>query len=184
MTTLATPANYSVLSATVGSHTAADGQLASDPLAPLSATGGASTNVQKKSPTIGVAEHSSPASQPAVAPTSVELIVAGAQLSPANFVVNLIEGKASLADVPFNLKGVERALQTAVTDLERLSARVTNWAEENQVTIVAVTATAVAVGGLATFYLRRGASASAELRDDETSSNWLFLRLQTTPGEA
>ena len=184
MTTLATPANYSVLSATVGSHTAADGQLASDPLAPLSATGAASTNVQKKSPTIGAAEHSSPASQPAVAPTSVELIVAGAQLSPANFVVNLIEGKASLADVPFNLKGVERALQTAVTDLERLSARVTNWAEENQVTIVAVTATAVAVGGLATFYLRRGASASAELRDDETSSNWLFLRLQTTPGEA
>ena len=96
----------------------------------------------------------------------------------------MLEGKASLADVPFNLKGVEQALQTAVTDLERLGAKLTDWADENQVTIVAVAASALAFGGVAKSYLRRVASEAAEARDDETSSNWLFLRLQTTPGKS
>jgi hypothetical protein len=168
----------------VGSHSSAGNQLASDPLAPLNATASASTYVGKNSPTLGASEQSLSAAQSALAPTSVELVVAGTQLSPASFVVKLLEGKASLADVPFNLTGVEQALQTAVTDLERLGAKITEWADENQVTIVAVAASAVAFGAVAKFYLRRGASAAAEERDDETSSNWLFLRLQMTPGES
>lgn len=117
-------------------------------------------------------------------PISVELAVAGAEISPANFVMNLLEGKASLADIPVSLKGVEHALQSAMSDLERLGAKVTNWVEENQVALIAATVTTVAAGAGVMYYLRRRSRPQAEERDDETSSNWLFVRLQTTLGDA
>ena len=183
ITALAPPANYSTLNATAGSHSSANDALAIDPLAPLSPPAPASTQVEKKSPTVGSFDQSSFLARSAVVPISEELVVAGAQLSPATFVVNFLEGKASLANVPFNLRGVEQALQTALSDLERLGAKLVDWADENEITIVVVVASAVAAGGVAAFYLRRSASTAAAEREEEASSNWLFVRLQTMPGE-
>ncbi len=104
-------------------------------------------------------------------------------LSPAAAVAELTHGKAVLADISLNLPDVERALENAMHQVERLGGQFSDWLDEHQLTAVAAGVAAATAGGAALWYWRRNVRQKVELRDDETSSNWLFVRLQTTPGE-
>jgi hypothetical protein len=103
---------------------------------------------------------------------------------PAAAISNLAQGKAPLADIGVNLPSLERALDNVMRQVERLGAGITDWLDENQLSVVAAAVAAATAGGATAWYWRRSARPAVVARDDETSSNWLFVRMQTTPGDS
>ena len=97
--------------------------------------------------------------------------------------LNLLSSKAVLAAVPLNLKGVERALEHVMSDVQRLGSQVSEWLDENRSAAIAMGVTTVIVGGAAAYYLRRRRLQVVEDRDDDSSSHWLFVRMQTPTGD-
>jgi hypothetical protein len=89
--------------------------------------------------------------------------------------------KVLLAEIPFNLHGLEQAVQTVMGQVQRIGTEFTEWLEENQLTSAATIIAATAAGSGAVFYLRRRAARAADRRDEEASSNWLFVQMQTAP---
>ncbi len=113
--------------------------------------------------------------------TSIESLFAQAS-SPA-MALSLLHSKAVLAAVPLNLKGVEQALEHVMSDVQRLGSQVSEWLDENRAAAIVLGVTTVIVGGAAAYYLRRRTLQDVEDRDDDTSSHWLFVRMQTPPGD-
>jgi hypothetical protein len=97
---------------------------------------------------------------------------------------HLAQGKAPLADIRVDLPSLERALDNVMRQVERLGAGITDWLDENQLSVVAAAVAAATAGGATAWYWRRSARPAVVARDDETSSNWLFVRMQTTPGDS
>jgi hypothetical protein len=93
------------------------------------------------------------------------------------------ESKASLAEISLNLKSAERALESVMSEIERFGEDFGQWVDENKLTCVAVGMTAATLGAATAYYLRRRAWQEATARDDETSSNLLFVRMHTTVGD-
>jgi len=107
--------------------------------------------------------------------------VEGSERGSANAsIITAPASKVLLAEIPFNLHGLEQAVQTVMGQVQRLGTEFTEWLEENQLTTTA-TVVAAAAAGSGVFYLRRRAARAADRRDEEASSNWLFVQLQTAP---
>ena len=106
-----------------------------------------------------------------------------AEMSSPAVAINLLQSKVVLATVPLNLKGVEQALEHVMSDMQRLGNQFSEWLDENRAAAIAMAVTTVTVAGAAGYYLRRRKLEEAEERDDETSSHWLFVRMQTPSGE-
>jgi hypothetical protein len=90
--------------------------------------------------------------------------------------------KASLASISLDMRGVERALQTVMEEIELLGAGLTHWMDDVHFSRLAVAVTAAALGFGSAYYYRRGGR-EAVRGDDEESLSWLFARLQPIPGE-
>jgi hypothetical protein len=101
--------------------------------------------------------------------------------SASTSIVTSPASKVLLAEIPFNLHGLEQAVQTVMGQVQRLGTEFTEWLEENQLTSVATIIAATAASTGAVFYLRRRAARAADRRDEEASSNWLFVQMQTAP---
>ncbi|HEV3416752.1 MAG TPA: hypothetical protein VG056_08075 [Pirellulales bacterium] len=93
---------------------------------------------------------------------------------------NLRTAKPSLAEVPINLRQVEQALETVMSEIEVLGAGLSHWFNDVH---LAEMAAALALGAGTAVYLRRRGVREAMQPDDEPSSSWLFARLQPIPGE-
>ncbi|HEV2968764.1 MAG TPA: hypothetical protein VGY55_02170 [Pirellulales bacterium] len=93
---------------------------------------------------------------------------------------NLRSAKLSLAEVPLDLRGVEQALQTVMSEMELLGAGLSHWLTDVH---LAEMAAAVALGAGAAIYLRRRNVREAIQPDDEPSSSWIFERLQPLTSE-
>jgi hypothetical protein len=89
---------------------------------------------------------------------------------------------ASLAGMTLDVHGVERALQTVMSEIELLGAGLTHWLDDVHFTRLAVATTAAALGLGSAYYRRRGVRETVR-GDDEESLSWLFARLQPIPGE-
>jgi hypothetical protein len=89
---------------------------------------------------------------------------------------------ASLAGMTLDMHGVERALETVMSEIEVLGAGLTHWLDDVHFTRLAVATTAAALGVGSAYYRRRGAGETVR-GDDEESLSWLFARLQPIPGE-
>jgi hypothetical protein len=90
--------------------------------------------------------------------------------------------KASLASMPLNLPGVEKALEKVMGELGHLGTTFTDWLDARHLTAAAITVSVITIGGGAAIYLRRRGNKQGLKRDDEeASSSWLFARLHSAP---
>lgn len=89
--------------------------------------------------------------------------------------------KASLAALPLNIKGVQRALEKVMTDLGHLGSAFSTWFTAQHMTEVAAAVTVITVGSGTALYLRRRGGKLGQKRDEEASSSWLFARLNSAP---
>jgi hypothetical protein len=89
---------------------------------------------------------------------------------------------ASLAGMTLDVHGVERALETVMSEIELLGAGLTHWLDDVHFTRLAVATTAAALGLGSAYYRRRGVRETVR-GDDEESLSWLFARMQPIPGE-
>ncbi|HEY2761542.1 MAG TPA: hypothetical protein VGI75_12385 [Pirellulales bacterium] len=91
--------------------------------------------------------------------------------------------KASLIGLPFDLAGVEHAVQRVMSEIETIGTKVSTWLDEAHLLPLAAAVAAVSAGAGAAYYVRRGRAETVGRWEDEPSSSWLFLRLQPHPGE-
>jgi hypothetical protein len=91
------------------------------------------------------------------------------------------EGKAALAELPLDLRRMEQALETVVSEVKLIGPEVARWFDGIHATPVTVAIAAAAVAGGSIYYLRRRGTRRADRPEDEASSSWLFARLQPTP---
>jgi hypothetical protein len=132
----------------------------------------------------GSAAPDAPSAAKSVAETPLQTVAVAAMAPPADAVsIDVPVDRASLAELPLNLLGVEQALQTVMSRISVLGAELHGWLDDTHLTpmIAAVAGVALGAGGAA--YLRRRGAAQTEEHDEEASSSWLFARLQTLPGE-
>ena len=132
----------------------------------------------------GSAAADAPSAAKSVAETPLQTVAVAAMAPPADAVsIDVPADRASLAELPLNLLGVEQALQTVMSRISVLGAELHGWLDDTHLTpmIAAVAGAALGAGGAA--YLRRRGAAQTEEHDEEASSSWLFARLQTLPGE-
>jgi hypothetical protein len=102
---------------------------------------------------------------------------------PAHESSGLIDANASLVGIPLNMRGVEKALQEVLSEIESLESQVTGWLNHVRLAPLTIVVTAGAMGGATAYYLRRRGDRQADRREDEASSSWLFLRMQPCPSE-
>jgi hypothetical protein len=95
--------------------------------------------------------------------------------------VQLPEGKAALAELPLDLRRMEQALETVISEVKLIGPEVARWLDGVHATPVTVAIAAAAVAGGSIYYLRRRGTRRADRPEDEASSSWLFARLQPTP---
>jgi hypothetical protein len=90
--------------------------------------------------------------------------------------------KASLASMPLNIHGVEKALEKVMGELGHLGTTFTDWLDARHLTAAAITVSVITIGGGTSIYLRRRGNKQGLKRDDEeASSSWLFARLHSAP---
>jgi hypothetical protein len=89
--------------------------------------------------------------------------------------------KASLAALPLNIEGVQRALEKVMTDLGHLGSAFSTWFTTQHMTEVAAAVSVITVSGGMALYLRRRGGKLGQKRDEEASSSWLFARLNSAP---
>ncbi|HTQ39325.1 MAG TPA: hypothetical protein VMJ32_09865 [Pirellulales bacterium] len=90
--------------------------------------------------------------------------------------------KASLAGIPLDMRGIERALHTVMSEMESLGTEVSHWLDDMHLVPMIAAVSAAALGAGATYYLRRRGEEEAGRRDEEASSSWLFARLHGHSG--
>jgi hypothetical protein len=100
---------------------------------------------------------------------------------PLGGVVQLPDGKAALANMPLDLRRMEQALETVVSEVKLIGPEVARWLDGIHVTPLTVAIAAAAVASGSVYYLRRRGTRRADGPEDEASSSWLFARLQPTP---
>ena len=91
---------------------------------------------------------------------------------------------ALLANLPFNVTAVDKALATMMAEVEGLGGNIAEWLEDSSVPPWAILATVVVtcgIGGWYYGYLR----SSGSFREDseEESSSWLFTQLENPAGQ-
>jgi hypothetical protein len=100
---------------------------------------------------------------------------------PQGGIVQLPDGKAALADMPLDMRRMEQALETVVSEVKLIGPEVARWLDGIHVTPLTVAIAAAAVASGSVYYLRRRSTRRADRPEDEASSSWLFARLQPTP---
>ncbi len=100
---------------------------------------------------------------------------------PLGGIVQLPDGKAALADMPLDMRRMEQALETVVSEVKLIGPEVARWLDGIHVTPLTVAIAAAAVASGSVYYLRRRSKRRAERPEEEASSSWLFARLQPTP---
>ncbi len=93
----------------------------------------------------------------------------------------LLAGKTALAELPLDLRRMEQALETVVSEVKLIGPEVARWLEGVHATPVTVAIAAAAVAGGSLYYWRRRGTRRVGRPEDEASSSWLFARLQPTP---
>ena len=100
---------------------------------------------------------------------------------PLGGILQLPDGKAALADMPLDMRRMEQALETVVSEVKLIGPEVARWLDGIRVTPLTVAIAAAAVASGSVYYLRRRSTRRADRPEDEASSSWLFARLQPTP---
>ncbi len=95
--------------------------------------------------------------------------------------VQLLEGKAALAALPLDLRRMEQALETVVSEVKSIGPEVARWFDGVHAVPVTIAIAAAAVAGGSIYYWRRRKTRRLDRPEDEASSSWLFARLQPTP---
>jgi hypothetical protein len=152
-----------------------DHELVAEAFAPSPARIAGTTSVASL-PVASNADHASTKGGAAVAKTSGHAAV---EIAPEN----LSSEKTALAGISLNLKSVQKAVDSVMSQIHKLEGDLGQWIDENPIACVTVAVAAATLGGATAYYLRRRAAQEAEQRDEETSSNWLFVRMQTTVGD-
>jgi hypothetical protein len=104
-----------------------------------------------------------------------------ARVLPQGGIVQLPDGKAALADMPLDIRRMEQALETVVSEVKLIGPEVARWLDGIHVTPLTVAIAAAAVASGSVYYLRRRSKRRADRPEEEASSSWLFARLQPTP---
>lgn len=91
---------------------------------------------------------------------------------------------ALLSAASINLAAVDRALADAMAEVERLGVGLGAWCDELPVSDWAIAGAGVVVlGAGGRIALRRRGKDSPDEEHEEASTQWLFTRLQTNPGQ-
>ena len=93
----------------------------------------------------------------------------------------MLEGKAALAALPLDLRRMEQALETVVSEVKSIGPEVARWFDGVHAVPVTIAIAAAAVAGGSIYYWRRRKTRRLDRPEDEASSSWLFARLQPTP---
>jgi hypothetical protein len=104
-----------------------------------------------------------------------------ARVLPQGGNIQLPVGKAALADMPLDMRRMEQALETVVSEVKLIGPEVARWLDGIHATPLTVAIAAAAVASGSVYYLRRRSTRRADRPEDEASSSWLFARLQPTP---
>jgi hypothetical protein len=108
-------------------------------------------------------------------------VVPLARVLPQGGIVQLPDGRAALADMPLDMRRMEQALETVVSEVKLIGPEVARWLDGIHATPLTVAIAAAAVASGSVYYLRRRSTRRADRPEDEASSSWLFARLQPTP---